>query len=666
MKYRPDIDGLRAVAILPVVLYHAGFPGISGGFIGVDVFFVISGFLITSIVATEIRENRFSLLRFYERRARRIVPALAAVVMATLAAGWFILLPSEFKDLGQSALATAVFLSNVYFSLKLDYFAPAAEFAPLLHTWSLAVEEQFYLFFPPLLVFLFGWFGSRLTVWAVLGLSALSLAAAVVMLPGRPDWVFYLIFFRAWELGIGALLALYRLPTPSHPVPREIIGLAGLAAILIPVVLYEASTPFPGLAALPPVLGTAALIYVGSNPSGSAVNKSLSHPFCVWIGLISYSLYLWHWPILSLLRVMREDVYLPLSLGVAAVVLSMALAWLSYKFIEQPFRAKPPTGFSQKTILSLASFALLAMIVLGGLLHATNGVPNRIAPDIRAIADVAQDQNPDRPQCFNALPSQGLCSLGPPIPDGEAIDFLVWGDSHAEAMRYGFDLAAKEAGQSGLFAGASACPPIRQIIRTPELQSCTEMNQSVWTFLQERSDAPLVVLAARWPLSVQGSRYRQEAGSPVVLDWSGPPEKRPSNGENTSIFEAGLTATVEDILSTGRRVVVIGSIPEVGWNVPRLLARKEMIGAMLEPPSLTEADFDRRAGSTERILSKLAERYEDVEYLRLSDLFCADGVCSIASEDGLPLYRDDDHISRSTAETLLQPRFSDIWAGESE
>lgn len=267
MKYRTDIDGLRALAVLPVVFYHAGLPGPSGGFIGVDVFFVISGFLITSIVAGEIVDGRFSLVSFYERRARRILPALTCVILASFAVGWFILLPEEFQDFGQSAIATSVFISNVYFAYTFDYFSRAAEFAPLLHTWSLAVEEQFYLFFPPLLMFL-AWMGWQRSFLIVVGLSLLSFVAGVIILPIRADWVFYLIPFRAWELGAGAALALASLQPPGNRAWREALALAGLAGILIPVFVFDSRTPFPGLAALPPVIGTTMLIWLGAKGGG--------------------------------------------------------------------------------------------------------------------------------------------------------------------------------------------------------------------------------------------------------------------------------------------------------------------------------------------------------------------------------------------------------------
>lgn len=661
MKYRSDIDGLRAVAVLSVVLYHAGLLGISGGFLGVDVFFVISGFLITSIVVKEVSENRFSILSFYERRARRIVPALTVVVLSTFVIGWFLLLPGEYKNLGQSALAAALFLSNVYFTLKLDYFGPAAEFSPLLHTWSLAVEEQFYLFYPPMLAFLFMWRGLKIAFWAVVGLSIISLVAAVIMLPVKPDWVFYLIFFRAWELGGGALLALSALPVPRQRLLREIIGIAGLLAIIVPVFLYSSATSFPGLAAVPPVLGAAAIIYVGTNGPGSIVSKIIAHRSFVSLGLISYSLYLWHWPILTFLRIGRSDVFLPQMVGLIAVVASVVVSWASYRFIEHPFRAKPPNGFTRNIIFSMSGATLFAMVMIGGLLHFSNGLPSRISSQVLEITEVSKDHNSDRAVCFGTLPENGLCTVGVSVGDGEPSDFLFWGDSHAEAMRYGLDLAARAAGQSGVFAGTGGCPPIRQLRRSPEDRRCTKMNQSVWAFLKARNDLPVVVLAARWTLSVEGTRYRQEAGSPVSLEWFGNPDAEPSSGDNAALMENGLMVTVEEIIATGREVVILGPIPEVGLDVPNLMARREMLRWTAQPPELTEADFVERAEKTEEILMRVAANFDGARYLRLSDLFCADGTCSLTDQNGLPLYIDDDHISRQAAGDLLPKRLSKIW-----
>jgi peptidoglycan/LPS O-acetylase OafA/YrhL len=665
MRYRSDIDGLRAVAVLPVVLYHAGIPGLSGGYLGVDVFFVISGYLITSIVADEIDSNRFSLIGFYERRARRILPALTAVVLATFFVGWFVLLPTEFQNLGQSALATAFFLSNVYFTFTLSYFTSAAEFAPLLHTWSLAVEEQFYLFFPPLLILLFGWRGRRAAIWAIAGVSLLSLLAAVVMLPIRSNWVFYLIVFRAWELGAGALLALASLNAPRRRATREALGVAGLLGILIPVTVYDANTPFPGLAAVPPVLGAALLIYIGANGSRSMVSAMLANRVLVWIGLISYSLYLWHWPILAFLRIASGDATLPLTRGLIAVAASVAVAWFSYRFIESPFRSRPPRGFGRRAIFSASAAALAGIVAMGGLMHVTEGMPVRLPAAVAAVAATAEDWNPRREDCFENRPDDGLCTIGASARGEEPIDFLFWGDSHAEAMVPGVHLAARSAGQHGLYAAHRACPPIRELRRVPEIPGCADFNDAVWAFLESRSDIPLVILAARWTLSVEGTRYLGEAGPSVMLEWAGDAAARPERSDNPALVEAGLMATIKAIRETGRAVVIIGPMPEVGWNVPLVSSRNLLFGWPV-PADIPRTAYDSRAGRTETILGRIAAAVEGVRYLPLSDIVCGSRACLIHDEEGLPLYVDDDHISRSAAERVLAGPLSEIWLATSE
>lgn len=660
MSYRPDIDGLRAVAVLPVVLYHAGVYGPSGGYVGVDVFFVISGFLITSIVAGEIAQGRFSLVNFYERRARRILPALVAVIVATFMASWFILLPKELQDLGASALAAALFVSNIYFALTLDYFARAAEFAPLLHTWSLAVEEQFYLFFPPLLMLLFAWRGRHAALWTVAILSLVSLAAAQAALPFKPDWVFYLILSRAWELGVGAALALAALSAPRSRIIREVLGALGLAAILLPVFLYDTSTPFPGLAAAPPVLGAALLIHVGAHGGGSAATTLLSHRGLVWFGLISYSLYLWHWPILALLRNALDTVVLPPSAGLAAVALAIALSWLSWRYVERPFRARSTTGRQRQRILGAATASLLAMALVGGILYVSAGMPHRLPPAAIAIAAAAQDRSPRHVECFGPFPEDGPCTIGASPAGDNRRDFLFWGDSHAEAFLPGVDRAAAQAGRTGLFAAQPACPPIREMRRIPELRPCTAFNESVWALIESRQDLPLIILAARWPLSVEGTRYSVEGGGTVRLQWAGPPHKHPPQSDNATIFEAGLRLTLARLRAMGRTVVLLGPVPEFDWDIPSVASRASFIGR--QAPKLLDAKkAAARTARTEDILRRIADSEQDVRYIPLSDLFCDDRVCRSVGPDGLPYYRDDDHLTRQAAEDLLPPRLAEIW-----
>lgn len=648
--------------MLAVVVYHAGAPGVTGGFVGVDVFFVISGFLITSIVAAEISAGQFSLLSFYERRARRILPALTAVVVATVLVGWFVLLPREYEELGASAFFTTFFLSNAYFVFELDYFGTDAEFVPLLHTWSLAVEEQFYLFFPPLLALLIRWRGPKAALLGVALLSALSVLAAVLILPREPDWVFYLIFFRLWELGIGAALAMAALPAPQHKTAKDIIGSAGLLAILIPVFAYDATTDFPGLAAIPVVLGAAAIIFAGADGVGGIVNRLLARRSLVWVGLISYSLYLWHWPILAFLRIGTGQVSLPATLALAAVIGSFAIAALSYRFIERPFRARPPSGFSGTQVFALSGGMLAVMSLSGAVLHLGGGLPHRLPPDANAIAAMSGQRNADRDACFRIIPKDGLCAIGAEASEQDPVDFLLWGDSHAEAMKSGMDLAARAAGTRGVFAGSNACLPVRHIQRVPQDRRCVSINRSVWDILDGRTDIPLIVLASRWALSIEGTRYGHEAGGPVTLKWADATTAAPpATQSNAELVEAGLMATIEDLLATGRDVVLLGQTPEVGWHVPNILARRALVPWLPEPPGLNRRTFEDRAARTDAILSRIADRYDGVRYIRLSDAFCGDTRCAVTDASGRPLYTDGDHISRVAAEALLQDALSQIW-----
>jgi len=340
--YRADIDGLRMVAVLPVVLNHAGISGFSGGFVGVDIFFVISGYLITLILTREIEESSFSIWRFYERRARRILPALFAVLAACLVAGLWVLPPNLYEALGKSVIATLGFSSNFWFWQSAgDYFSPSVELEPLLHTWSLAVEEQFYLFFPLLLWAMAGR-GRRvwiIVVWAiVLGSFCLSLW----MTQAHPTANFYLVPTRAWELGAGALLALGAFGRARHRAIAEGAGWIGLALIGGGILLIDAHTPFPGLAALSVVLGATLIVFANSGAPVS-VGRLLAWPPFVWVGLISYSLYLWHWPILVAVRSVTRDLDLPPSTAALCVLLSIGMGWLSWRFVERPFRARGPT-----------------------------------------------------------------------------------------------------------------------------------------------------------------------------------------------------------------------------------------------------------------------------------------------------------------------------------
>lgn len=335
--YRPEIDGLRALAVLPVIAFHAGFPGFGGGFVGVDVFFVISGYLITGILAADLRDGRYSIARFYERRARRILPALFVMLAASTLVAHLLLLPPPFEDFSASVFTVVLFLSNMLFLSEVDYFAPAAEETPLLHTWSLAVEEQFYILFPLILWALWRGGRERALLWGVLLVTLGSFAFSEYAWRSiSAAQSFYFLPSRAWELGAGALCALWR-PSRLPMALRQGLGLAGLAAILLSVGALSRAMPFPSAWALLPVGGSVAVILFATQ--GTLAARLLSLRAVVAVGLVSYSAYLWHHPVFVFARLALDAVPGPtLMLGLS--LLSLALAALSWRFVEQPFRAR--------------------------------------------------------------------------------------------------------------------------------------------------------------------------------------------------------------------------------------------------------------------------------------------------------------------------------------
>ncbi len=347
MNHRRDIDGLRALAVLPVILYHAGVEFFSGGFVGVDVFFVISGFLITGIIKSEVDAGRFSVINFYERRARRILPAFFMIVAVTAGVGWFTMLPEDYQGFAASAIASALFVSNMFFWAQADnYFDAPAETKPLLHTWSLAVEEQFYLIFPvAILVIMF--FISRyrrkdaMLVLIIAAATLLSFAVAVWATSHKPVAAFYWLPSRAWELMLGSLLALGAVKPARRQWHAEAAAFIGVAFIVAAIFGYSRTTPFPGLSALLPTLGAAGILYAGLDGRATVAGRGLSLLPFHFVGLISYSLYLWHWPLIVFNKIYFGEETSPAV--VAGVILaSFVLATLSWRYVEGPFRKKPP------------------------------------------------------------------------------------------------------------------------------------------------------------------------------------------------------------------------------------------------------------------------------------------------------------------------------------
>ena len=383
MQYRPEIDGLRALAVIPVVLFHAGIAGFSGGFVGVDIFFVISGYLITSIILSEQQKNSFTLAGFYERRARRILPALMLVVLLSAIAAWYLLLPTELVEFGESLVAVGLFASNILFWTQSDYFAATSEFIPLLHTWSLAVEEQFYLIFPVFMIFTLAWTKSK-RIAALVVTTVLSLIFCEWAWRNAPEANFFLAPSRVWELMAGVFCAFY-LQQPREPqkLVSQLGSLAGLLMLVYSIVFFDKSIPFPSLYALIPVVGTVLIILF--TDKNTLVGKLLSIPFIVGVGLISYSAYLWHQPLFVFARLNSMDELSVTSL-LGLSLLAFIMAYISWRWVEKPFRNR--NWLSQRQILWMALGCSLILISLGLLFVAGDGFDERFVTLENSIAAI--------------------------------------------------------------------------------------------------------------------------------------------------------------------------------------------------------------------------------------------------------------------------------------
>ena len=505
-QYRPDIDGLRAVAVLLVLLFHAELV-FTGGYIGVDVFFVISGYLITGIIKSGLEAGTFYFSDFWRRRISRIAPASVVTVLATVLVGAILLVPADLSELAASGVAQQLLLANVYFSDRVGYFDGPADLKPLLHMWSLAVEEQFYLFYPFLLVLLFRT-GRRILPWAIVVLGALSLGFSVIQLPRNPDDAFFLLPSRSWELLLGAIVHWIPAIRAERRGVAEAISAFGLACIVVPAVLYSKSTPFPGVAAIPPCLGTALVILAGRTRQG-LVARTMSLRPLVFVGLISYSLYLFHWPLLAYLRYELGN-ELPLAIRLTAVPASIAVATLSWWAIEVPVRR---FGSAQPVWRVMASFLVLTLVVAGGLasIRILDGLPGRLSTEARAVLDIPPvDDSVKRSTKQverNELPLLGECR--------DRVDCLVWGDSHAAAVIGAVEHVAESLEICCALASRNATVPLLDTWRRGQEQAACEWSNAIVNYVR-RNKVPVVVLVSRWSVNVEG-----ESGSDrraLILD----------------------------------------------------------------------------------------------------------------------------------------------------
>ncbi len=650
LPYRGDIDGLRAIAVLAVVLYHFGLP-IGGGFVGVDVFFVISGFLIGGILWREYdATGRIGLGNFYLRRFRRLAPAFFVMILVVTAVAWVLLLPFEFREYGKAVIAATVYLSNVLFFREAGYFDTASEDKPLLHTWSLAVEEQFYIFLPLAMILLARWrwglIGTLVACWAA------SLAACVLITPSSPTAAFYLFPFRAWEMLSGVLLAVWGHQTGSRWRGHPALSSVGLVMVGASIWFIPAGPLFPGLLAIPPVLGTVLLLSSGTG--ANSVNRLLTYPGLRFFGLISYSLYLWHWPVYTLSDYLRGG-HVGILESLCWLALSVGLAWLSWRFVEQPVRhARALRG---RTVLGATVMASGTALAVGGLLYVKDGLPDRFGPEARVHIDASGDFLQDWSRCYIAddLPLDGLevCPIGPDGPP----KVLVWGDSHVRAMKEGLDVAAHEADVPGIILWRAGCPPlfdIRKVERaaTPAQDAaCTRANVQIRQGLGRLDTLETVLLIGRWGYYATGAGQGFNAHDRIALHPTAKPVS--TTMPQAQLLAEAARATVETLTTDIGRVFVLRQPPEIPMYFSRIAAREAAHAGMpLAPAPRTEPDVRADTMVLRTTLADapwlpLAEERR-ISFLDPWPFFCESGFCS-AVQQGRGQYFDNNHLTNSAA-----------------
>ena len=725
MQYRADIDGLRAIAVLSVVFYHAGL-GFPGGYVGVDVFFVISGYLITALILKDLERGSFSMVNFWERRIRRIFPALAVMVAATMLAGWFLLLPEDLAKLGASVIAQSLLVSNFYFWRTTNYFGGANEEKPLLHTWSLAVEEQFYLIFPLALMALWAFFNYRLKkrdernlttiehggrcekeqpkvgpkgegvgtseskdtdctevkagarlagqagtafsnpsaselaracentplirsadypaspatspdgyqrrwalFWIFAAVALLSFGLSIWGLKAQPFATFFLLPTRAWELLLGSMLAVLPAAVVVRNVTvREILCLAGLAGILIPAFFYGEQTPFPGLAALPPCLGTAALIWANtlakrdSKPTWAALALSCSP--IVYIGLISYSLYLWHWPIIcySSYWAVQEFTLAEKSIIIFA---SFIIAIASWKYVECPFRADR-RQFKATLLFKTAAFTTSFLCFIGGTIIYKKGLPERFSEGVRTYLSALEHEKNvvktfEKNKYKRLAGVEGLLTDNP-IQLGcpkNSPSFILFGDSHARYIAPLFHEVANLKGVSGNLVSHTATPPLiswEHKFRGLSYEDPDHLFKETLKYAKE-NNITIIFLAAYW------STYQKHGGIQPL--------------------EKALSQTMNQLQKEGFHVYFLFDHPTYNYNVPKNEIRAQIF------PFLTRQDqtLEQHKSKNSAVYDVL-NVLQNVNALDPTDKFLKPGQDSFSTSiDQIPLYLDDNHLTHA-------------------
>jgi peptidoglycan/LPS O-acetylase OafA/YrhL len=656
--YRPDIDGLRALAIITVLLFHAFPTVLPGGFIGVDIFFVISGFLISSVIFVGLQRKSFSFLGFYANRIKRIFPALLLVLIACFVAGWLFLFPGEYAGLGKHIVAGAAYIENLVLRRELGYFDTESLHKPLLHLWSLGIEEQFYLTYPFLV-----WAVWRLrrNMFAVLGsLVLISFLFNVWRIRTDAASSFLLPQTRFWELWMGGILAYvdifrpqvrrrftmswdhltpyaptHELTSPPALLVSNALSIVG-ALLIASALLLVREHGFPGWWALLPVVGASLLILGGR---AAWINRRiLSHPIAVFIGLISYPLYLWHWPILSFARILHGD---ELSRGVrfAVLILSFALAWATWRFVEAPIR------FGRTTWIKTALLVLVSVIVAGGgyEIHARGGLDSRFKNRPVDFDDPYPEMS-STPECLKtvALEKMANCrSSGAGAPE-----VLLIGDSHAGSLYHGLALAYTQRSQTLMNLGEPPCVPFYDTrsytLGMPQVRDCQAIVNRMLEFATSARSVRTIILSVRGPKNMQGREFGAYAyGPPEVVLWAGAPK----NSSQADMFVGAFRNTVSRLSAAGKNVILFIDWPELDFDPRSCIARPvSWFSNVRSLCGVPRSQVDARNRAYRKVIFDMQSEFRGVKVFDPLPYVCNATACYVM-HDGHFLYRDNNHLS---------------------
>lgn len=654
MIYRSEIDGLRALAVLPVILFHAGYSFFSGGFVGVDIFFVISGYLITTIILNELQNNTFSIKNFYERRARRILPALYFIIIFFIPIGWLTMPPDLLQNFGQSITATVLFANNILLYITSGYWGAAAEFKPLLHTWSLAIEEQYYILFPIFL--LLTWrFGLKTILILLISIFVLSLGLAHVGAYNSPNAAFFLIHTRLWEIMLGAFCAFYLInkTMPRKNVIHEILSILGLILILFSIFKFDHTVPSPSLYTLIPTVGTALIIIFGIKDT--LINKIFSLKILVGIGLISYSTYLWHQSIFSFYRIEsiffeQNKFHMPIL-----IFLSIFMGYFSWRYIEKPFRNKKK--FTSNKIFTSSIVVGTILSLIGIFFHISDGNPDRLKHERILSADNLKFQYNETCESLDREREFLACIYG--SENSATPNLAIIGDSHAAALIPVLKLISKKNNFSFVVIYMGGCPPIIGVNveianNTKQMNVCSELSKRQFDYI-EKYEIDNVLLAARWSLYTSGDYTGRKKSHFLTTEKS----KVISKQNTLDVFKENLGITISAYQNIGSNVNVLFQVPQHKYPIQYLyyqMQLRKLINPeeVVERNSISYLEHIDLQSDNRKIINNLQKKL-NFTVVNADEIFCNDGQhkCSFGTKD-ISYYADDDHISEKGS-LMLKP-----------